>query len=84
MTTAISKIRNTLKAAAEEATLNGEEYEYDGWADAAGNLTDQPQLKDGYRVMCWWDTADPNNLGYALRVIHWVDGENIGEECDEL
>ena len=80
----IIKIRNTLKKAADQATSYGEEYEYDGWADANGNLTDQPQREDGYRVVCWWDTADPNNPGYALRVIRWVDVENIGDECDEL
>ena len=81
---AIANIRDALRAAADHATSNGEEYEFDGWADAHGNLTDQPQLEDGYRVLCWWDTADPHNPGYALRVIRWEDGENIGEESDEL
>ena len=81
---AIANIRNTLKTYADQAASHGDEYEFDGWADHDGNLTDQPQLEDGYRVMCWWDTADPANPGYALRVIRWEDVHNIGEECDEL
>ena len=77
---AIENITNQLKAHADRATGDGETYEYDGWADEQGQLTEARQ-DDGYRVECWWDEADPINPGYAYRAARYEDGVRlVGEE----
>ena len=82
---AIENIINQLKHYTEQAASNGETYDFEGWADAAGFLTDERQ-DNGFRVDCWWDESDPSNPGYAYRAAVIEDNEQVPgqEESGEL
>lgn len=80
MADAIKNIRDQLQHYADRAVADGENYDYDGWADEHGHLTDEPQ-DDGFKVQCWWDDQDPGNEGYAYRAARFEGGERmVGQE----
>ena len=82
---ATENITNQLKTHAHRVASDGENYEFQGWADEAGFLTDERQ-DNGFRVDCWWDESDPSNPGYAYRAAVIEDGELAPgqEESGEL
>ena len=85
MMAAIENVINQLKHYTERATSDGETYEFQGWADGSGFLSDERQ-DNGFRVQCWWDESDPSNPGWAYRAAKIEDGERLPgqEESGEL